>query len=1088
MANHIVVGLGGTGGRVLAALRRRLCEHPSPNDSPSLLDDPELLVDYLYVDSKESDCEHARQSTDEQAPTSMWRTQGRSVGLAPRQVLKLETGNFLSVLSHPRDFSNVTDWLGDLNTWSAIWNSTPNGVVAGGQMRRFGRYLFASNVARFDQAFKDSMLAVRKRGVSQVSAQERVTVHLICGLAGGTGSGTFMDAICRIRALTHDASLTRILLYVVPPELEQTPWATHTYYANGYAALLEINGLLVQKFKPYDVSGGGQVIDAVPPVDNVFVITNRNQNGDLLDVGTVVPEVIAETLFQTVVLSGDARDADPASSSNAVKQNDDEWRAALAGENLNMPYETDFEARSGDAPAPDVRANRFLTFGLKRIAIPVEEIREVLNLTFIQSALTQMRFNFWRDGHGYSDRSLIANTRRRSMADKEDAWCLSGAQLRLDRPSLPDDPPATAWKPPGRVFAEQITTVIQEESAARDPNNRNARKDRPGYFKKLLLAIGLSKQPEAEKKKHPLKSMQSKAEFVYEEAFRGQEGVDEFFRIQSKEIRSRSMQIRRQIEIDLFSEWHTGKAGVGETTMAIEGILDILRRKTRLLEKEDKNLALVIGESRKAMESAYEDYENSTTGFGGLLSRPAREVRIIEQFGDELARFCTSRARTRGVKFAVKLLASVEADLQRLRADVAGVASILNDAIDQCSTTISAIDLFELEAVRRNYLERFFDTARTREVVASLKVDKGNQERASASLRNFIADRLLDGESSFGLFGSKLTAAKLVSDLQGPAKIAVNEAHETIGDPQDKILNANILDRIFEKYAGREDELKRQMQGWVSKAGVLTKFDHTEKTRGQKPVDTKRSLVAFVPSSSTLSEDRQSIRKSVCQAIVDSFALGKAEIVETQDNSHEITIMSIENMFPLRVMDFVSGLRAHYEKLVNSATGDRIRLEMHLEEDGRELPPLHLQSSDERRGRVLVYWLIAEALGLIENYTSDRSGETLQRFERELPDGRTEMVIVGKSKAGSRATDVGDRETQLLINLVTSKLSELVVHDERESLQEKLRALQKTAFEDVGRDSTDTDYVELEQAMAKSMQLVANRGQVRTSVTKSLGV
>ena len=50
MANHLIIGLGGTGGKVLRELRKRVYEEFRGNDPGN-----GVFLDYVYVDSSPSD-------------------------------------------------------------------------------------------------------------------------------------------------------------------------------------------------------------------------------------------------------------------------------------------------------------------------------------------------------------------------------------------------------------------------------------------------------------------------------------------------------------------------------------------------------------------------------------------------------------------------------------------------------------------------------------------------------------------------------------------------------------------------------------------------------------------------------------------------------------------------------------------------------------------------------------------------------------------------------------------------------------------------------------------------------------------------
>lgn len=74
MANHLVIGLGGTGGSVLRALRKRIYEEFRSNDPKGSAN-----IEYLYVDSSLADLNNEED----------WQTLGVSVQLSPAQRLSL---------------------------------------------------------------------------------------------------------------------------------------------------------------------------------------------------------------------------------------------------------------------------------------------------------------------------------------------------------------------------------------------------------------------------------------------------------------------------------------------------------------------------------------------------------------------------------------------------------------------------------------------------------------------------------------------------------------------------------------------------------------------------------------------------------------------------------------------------------------------------------------------------------------------------------------------------------------------------------------------------------------------------------------
>ena len=70
MENHLIIGLGGTGGNIIKAFRKRVYEefgtNKIPNDKVG-----DVCVSYMWVDSSERDMNE----------TQSWRTLGKSVAL-----------------------------------------------------------------------------------------------------------------------------------------------------------------------------------------------------------------------------------------------------------------------------------------------------------------------------------------------------------------------------------------------------------------------------------------------------------------------------------------------------------------------------------------------------------------------------------------------------------------------------------------------------------------------------------------------------------------------------------------------------------------------------------------------------------------------------------------------------------------------------------------------------------------------------------------------------------------------------------------------------------------------------------------------
>ena len=124
MANHLVIGLGGTGGSVLRALRKRIYEEFRSNEPAG-----KANIEYLYVDSSLADL------NDEES----WQTLGVSVQLAPAQRLSIN-GIGAGVLSNLDQYPGINAFINRQD--ESMLKEGIGAIISegiGGQRRRFGR-------------------------------------------------------------------------------------------------------------------------------------------------------------------------------------------------------------------------------------------------------------------------------------------------------------------------------------------------------------------------------------------------------------------------------------------------------------------------------------------------------------------------------------------------------------------------------------------------------------------------------------------------------------------------------------------------------------------------------------------------------------------------------------------------------------------------------------------------------------------------------------------------------------------------------------------------------------------------------------
>ena len=238
-SNHILVGLGGTGGKILRAFKMRMFEEFHDDDERK-----KQPVALLYVDS-----------TDEMMPQygkarPDFRVMGQDASFTRNEFLNIKAVDVEHILNH---ISNYPAVKGIINNVAAVKTAIGSLGQAAGQKRRAGRLLFAANAVGYVNSLRDAYARCEK-----ISGNANKTnIHLFAGLCGGTGSGAIIDAIVQARKTFPNAIIN---VYAMIPEmnLPKSDMDQGRYYQNGYAAMNELNALQSGRWFPQDVTGVGE--------------------------------------------------------------------------------------------------------------------------------------------------------------------------------------------------------------------------------------------------------------------------------------------------------------------------------------------------------------------------------------------------------------------------------------------------------------------------------------------------------------------------------------------------------------------------------------------------------------------------------------------------------------------------------------------------------------------------------------------------------------------------------------------------------------------------------------------------------------
>ena len=250
----IIIGLGGTGIDALKAVRKKVYENILPDD-PAAAEPEYKHIKFLAVDT---DCESFK-------------------GLAEEECMDIRVSNMAAsmeraIWTERKEFN---------------WLEEDLGLLGGGRVfpaRQVGRYCLFKNIDKITERIREL-----KTDVNAGSGDSEINVHIITGITGVTGGGTFIDMCYIIRDLL--GAKATLFGYFFMPDVNLNKTGIDKNVAghiksNGYASLKELDYTmnLGNEGKTFSQYYGGSTLYSIqetsmPLVDVCHLISATEQNG-----------------------------------------------------------------------------------------------------------------------------------------------------------------------------------------------------------------------------------------------------------------------------------------------------------------------------------------------------------------------------------------------------------------------------------------------------------------------------------------------------------------------------------------------------------------------------------------------------------------------------------------------------------------------------------------------------------------------------------------------------------------------------------------------------------------------------------------
>lgn len=898
-SNHILVGLGGTGGKILKAFKMRMFE-----EFPDAKDRDKQPVALLYIDS-----------TDEMMGIGRpdFRVMGMDASFTQSEFLNIKAVDVVHILDH---IDNYPALKGIVNNVQAVKSAIGNLGAAAGQKRRAGRLLFAANAVAYVNALKD---AFAKCDSISHNSEKPVTIHIFAGLAGGTGSGSIIDAVVQARKTFPEAIIS---VYAMMPEmnLPKANMDQGRYYQNGYAALNELNALQANRFHPQDVTAAGREAHLFKDVaggvaNGLTIYSNVNENGLTIDSLKELPKIVSDFVYSRIFLINSDDDI-----------NNDIIRAYTYENMDDFRYEYDETKNVGtDGQKPIARTKKVNSFGIKRVMYPELRILKHITYTIGEKILYQFKYNNWRENLGFIAEEPNRDYRELYLNDANlGKWMIDDKHLTLESP------------------------ILQADIDKKYP-----------LFGDYWHDKAIDYASEAKQAENPLNELDNILADFYDKQFR-KVGVVEFYKGKERVIPEMANEIRRTIEHELFAKWKDGELSIAEL-MKVSGLLG------EYLANKKKDLDEQLLKATQELEAINQERQTNVNEWAnkGFLSKKVfgGDNNSFTEHQEILTDYYTQKTQLESLEFARKMLAKLFVTWSKLDEDIAAFSKRINDAIEETERLIMAQRKINkgLEDMKGAVIEVSEDEV-MEEFEEELELDKIEMPKTALLIRESILPQ--KEFTTFGELTNDITIDTIKDAFDVRLSEVVKQKHQEKADSTKKVLGLNILTQLQQKLT-TDEAIQRFALDIVKQSGVYLRLNndqmqlHVRNNEGNlsptNPASINKKVIFVSIPSPDKNESLKLFADKLEKAFRNSFAQGAAQtqlvINKKSPRQNELSIITIQYCYPIRCLSWMESYKERYEQFLqtgNANTDLQNAILLHSEGDGKELPSLFVVPNAEQ--------------------------------------------------------------------------------------------------------------------------------------------
>lgn len=989
--NHILIGLGGTGGKVLKAFRKRLWE-----EFPTLSEREKLALGFVYVDS-----------TDEMMNPDdpSWRVFGQNAQFTTEEFVNIKAIDLGEILDHPDNYPGLRYVISNPN----MMRQTIGEVgVAAGQKRRAGRILFGANVGKYMAAVKGQWAKIKAVSGNAGSCH----IHIFAGLAGGTGSGSVVDAVAQLRSeATFSDENTKITVYAMVPELD-IPQGCQAgrYHQNGYAALCELSALNCGAYLPCDVRTGDEHIriNTIPKKQfGLMVYSNVNENGAVVDSFTELPKLLSDMVYFTIFTG----------TINGVTDN---YKRGFSNENKpDFLVDNSYKTKNNDLVRARTKAVN--SFGIKRIVYPEQRIVEHISYTFANSTFSQMAYNNFKEDFGY-----VAEPQKKDYYQlyiRDDGqmrkWMLTDDFLTLNERILETD---KKFDKINEFWKDQAEFNSYDDAKSFDAN--------------------------------PLHYIEQFCSDKFNRDFRVKQGVESYYQDKSNQdvLNTQASAIVDAIERDLYSQWYDGKLSLMDLLSVSYHILTYLKKRREKIENDIHECDEKINGFQQEMDDNMYDYDHLN-----LLEKAVGKAKsYYTDHQDIVADFYTMKTLRVAYEFAGRLLGRLQIAFEEFHDSVQSFVGAVAKCMDEATRRIS--DRNQKQGDIKDMKSAIIEVREDAKVASfekSILLNKNTMETLAGSLR-----RKLVKEQTFAKFDKLLPLLKedkafdVVDEVLG-TKVREIQSQQT--STKERLIGINVLQQL-QKVLSNDDEINRFAKNAVDRSGVFILLDHTELTKAtnnnpnpitnSESVNIKNVLITLPTSEGDdeLKDFADKLKRAFSSQFTRESEHWTIDFNTSTDTKNEITIAAVKSLFPVRAIDWMKTYEKEYKRLTedpNIAKAREAKIILHSEGDGSQLPPI-MGERTLAASEFGPYFFLAAATGIIVECDDERNGHGWSMSEKDEFDSEIHTFLSPQFTELINSSELTPERRSRIEEMVNGKISDQsLTINQRNEIAEKVKAIMR---------------------------------------------